>query len=77
LLSCVSKVCTHVLNARLNKFLDENNILNENQAIFRKHHSTIDHIFTVHFIIEIPVTTKSKYSVHILISVKPLTQSGG
>ena len=53
LLSCISKLLTSVLNARLNKFLDENNILNENQAGFRKHHSTSDHIFTLHSIIEI------------------------
>ena len=53
LLSCVSKLFTSVLNNRLNKFLEDNNILIENQAGFRKSYSTLDHIFTLNSIVEI------------------------
>lgn len=53
LLSCVGKLFTSVLNNRLNMFLTENNIMNENQAGFRKDYSTIDHIFTLNSLIEI------------------------
>ena len=53
LLSCIGKLFTCTLNNRLNNFLTENKILNENQAGFRKHYSTTDHIFTLNAIIEI------------------------
>ena len=53
LLSCTSKLFTSILNARLNTFLEENDILNENQAGFRKDYATTDHIFTLKSIIEI------------------------
>ena len=46
ILSCLGKLFTAVLNDRLCSFLEDNNLLNENQAGFRKHHSTTDHIFT-------------------------------
>ena len=47
LLSCISKLFTSVLNSRITHFLEEENILRENQAGFRQHYSTIDHIFTL------------------------------
>ena len=42
-----------MLNSRVNRFLEENNILLENQAGFRKHYSTSDHIFSLNSIVEI------------------------
>ena len=36
LLSCLSKLFTTVINMRLCKFVEENNILENNQAGFRK-----------------------------------------
>ena len=45
LLSCLGKLFTSVLNNRLNKYADRINLINENQAGFRKNYSTIDHIF--------------------------------
>ena len=46
-LSCLSKLFTAILNARLTKFLDRYDILNDNQAGVRKGFSTTDHIFTL------------------------------
>ena len=45
ILSCLGKLFTSVLNARLNKYANEVNLLNENQAGFRKSYSTLEHIF--------------------------------
>lgn len=60
LLSCLGKLFTAALNERLNMFLEENNLLNENQAGFRKHHSTTDHIFTLYSLIELMKYEKKK-----------------
>ena len=53
LLSCISKLFTSILNNRLNTFLEENRILLENQAAYRKSYSTLDHIFTLNSLNEI------------------------
>ena len=53
LLSCLCKLFTAVLNNRLNAYLEEYELLNENQAGFRKQYSTTDHIFTLHCIIDL------------------------
>ena len=45
LISCLGKLFTSVINVRLNKFADEINLINENQAGFRRIYSTTDHIF--------------------------------
>ena len=52
LLSILSKVFTGVINKRLNRWAEENNILSEVQAGFRKGRSTVDHIFTLNALIE-------------------------
>lgn len=52
LLSCVGKIFTGVLNQRLMKWAEENTAITEAQAGFRRGRSTIDHIFTLHAIIE-------------------------
>ena len=44
LLSCLGKLFTSMLNRRLTKFLEQNNVLHENQAGFRKGYGTVDHI---------------------------------
>ena len=46
ILSCTGKLFTSVLNIRLTTFLDTHDILNENQAGFRKEYSTVDHILS-------------------------------
>ena len=43
-LSCFGKLFTAVLDHRLNYFLENMNLLCEEQAWFRKVYSTIDHI---------------------------------
>ena len=60
ILSCFGKLFTSILNARLNKFLDAHNILEENQAGFRAGYSTMDHIFVLHALTEIAKTQKKK-----------------
>ena len=60
LLSCLGKLFTAVLNERLNTFLEDNDLLNENQAAFRKHYSTSDHIFTLYSLIELMKYEKKK-----------------
>ena len=60
LLSCLGKLFTSIINERLNLFLNENNILLENQAGFRKHYSTNDHIFVLYSLIEILKQQKKK-----------------
>ena len=51
LLSCLGKLFTSVINLRLTKFLDAVGAIGDEQAGFRAGHSTIDHIFTLHSII--------------------------
>lgn len=52
LLSCVSKVFTSVLNARLMRWAETNSVITDAQAGFRRKHSTIDHIFALYACIE-------------------------
>ncbi len=53
LLSCLGKLFTNVLNARLLKFCEDNSILRETQAGFRKSYSTTDHIFLLKHVIDL------------------------
>ncbi|MCG8033764.1 MAG: reverse transcriptase family protein [Candidatus Thiodiazotropha taylori] len=59
-LSCLSKLFTSILNNRLTHFLDAFDLLNENQAGFRKGYSTTDHIFTLNALIELFKAKKKK-----------------
>ena len=60
ILSCFSKLFTAVLNTRLTKYVTDNEILEENQAGFRKGYSTSDQIFSLHALIEIMKARKMK-----------------
>ena len=42
-----------VLNNRLNNYLENMNILDEEQAGFRKDYSTTDHIFNMKYLIDL------------------------
>ena len=44
LLSCLRKLFTAVLNERLTSYLEDNNMIGDEQAGFRNGHSTLDHI---------------------------------
>ena len=52
IISCLGKLFTALINERLTKFADLNEIIGEEQAGFRSGYSTQDHIFTLHAIIE-------------------------
>ena len=60
ILSCLGKLFTSILNSRLTKFVEENDILEENQAGFREGYSTSSHIFVVHALIELMKSRKRK-----------------
>ena len=60
ILSCFGKLFTAVLNLRLNNFLNEHEILEENQAGLREGYSTNDHIFVLHALIELLKAKKLK-----------------
>ena len=52
-LSCFGKLFSSVLNTRIYDFLNENNLLGNEQAGFRKGHSTTDHIFSLHCLVDL------------------------
>ena len=52
LLNICSKLYSHILNNRLNKWIEENEIVDECQTGFRKNYSTIDHLFTIAAIVQ-------------------------
>ena len=45
LLNVSSKLYSYILNKRLTDWVEENNVLNESQAGFRRNYSTVDHIY--------------------------------
>ncbi len=53
LLSCLGKLFASTLNERLYIFCENNHILKEIQAGFRKGYSTMDHIFVLKHIIDL------------------------
>ena len=61
ILSCLGKLFTSVLNRRLTTYLDQYNIIHENQAGFRKQYTTSDHLFTLQALIEILRKKKQKF----------------
>ena len=60
ILSCFNKLCTSILNVRSNNFIEQNVILEENQAGFRKGYSTTDQIVTLHALMDILKIKKKK-----------------
>ena len=49
---CLSKLFSKILHNRIEKHINDNSIMNENQTGFRKHYRTADHILTLISIIE-------------------------
>lgn len=60
LLSCLGKLFTSVLNDRLTSYLDSTGTICENQAGFRENYSILDHVFSLHCIIDIYLKQKKK-----------------
>ena len=52
LINSISKVFTGILTTRLQNWAEENSVLDESQAGFRKQYSTTDNIFSLHAIIQ-------------------------
>ena len=52
LLSIISKIYSHILNARLTEWIENNKMIGESQAGFRRNYSTVDHIFTLFALIQ-------------------------
>ena len=52
LLSCFGKLFTAILNKRIARFMKSKDLLGMEQAGFRASHSTMDHVFTLHHIID-------------------------
>ena len=53
LLSSIGKVFTSLISRRLNKYIEHFEILGEEQAGFRKNHSTADHILVLYSLMDI------------------------
>ena len=53
LLSCLGKAFTSVLSRRLSLYLEDHDLLGEEQAGFRSGYSTMDHVFTLKCIVDI------------------------
>eukprot|EP00745_Piridium_sociabile_P025182 TRINITY_DN39889_c0_g1_i3.p1 TRINITY_DN39889_c0_g1~~TRINITY_DN39889_c0_g1_i3.p1 ORF type:complete len:246 (-),score=19.19 TRINITY_DN39889_c0_g1_i3:155-892(-) len=60
LLSILSKCYTSILNARLYSWLEDNNLISENQAGFRKKYSTVDQIFTLYATVQKCMSRKGR-----------------
>ena len=51
--SCLGKFFTLIINDRLTKYLDEHNIINNNQIGLRKGYGTSDHVFVLKSLIDL------------------------
>ena len=63
-LSCFGKLFTAVLNNRLNKYLENMNVLCEKHAEFRKQSSTTDYIFNLKCLILIFICSEARYYIY-------------
>lgn len=60
ILSCLGKLFTLIINNRLKIFAEKYNVIEENQAGFRKNHSTSDNLFIIKSLIDIAKANKNK-----------------
>ena len=60
LISCFSKKFTGVLNNRISKWVEENNIVSDSQFGFRKNNSTVDAIFILNAVINRVLNNKGR-----------------
>ena len=59
-LSCFGKLFTSLINDRIYAFLNDNDLLGNEQAGFRKNNSTTDQMFALHCIIDLYLQRKKK-----------------
>ncbi|MEW8544141.1 MAG: reverse transcriptase family protein, partial [Candidatus Thiodiazotropha sp.] len=62
LLSCFGKLFTAIINARLQTYAQEFDVIGENQTGFRKNYSTMDNVFALHILFDL--MSKSKRKLH-------------
>lgn len=60
LMCTLSKMFTRVINKRLSAWSEDNDVINEAQAGFRRNYSTVDHIFTLYACVEKQLSQPSK-----------------
>ena len=60
ILSCLGKLFTSILSDRINTFIEQSKLLGCEQAGFRKHFSTVDHLFTIYGILDILLSKKQR-----------------
>ena len=60
ILSCFSKLFTSVLNERLKAYLENKNLLGNEQTGFRNGYSTLDNLFTLYGMIDILLFKKKR-----------------
>ena len=60
LLSCIGKLFTSAINFRLTNYLEQSGSIGDEQAGFRAGYSTVDHIFTLHAIIDMYLHKKER-----------------
>ena len=60
IMSCLGKLFTSVINARLTEFIDYAGIIGSEQAGFRKGYSTSDHIFTFKCLLDLYLGKRKK-----------------
>ena len=60
LLSCVAKLFTACINARLTNYIESTGQLGEEQAGFREGYSTLDHIFVLHSLVNLYLHRKKR-----------------
>lgn len=62
----MGKLFAFILSKILNKYTDQQNILNENQGGFRSNYSSIDNIFTLYSLFELSlIKTKRTCLMHL------------
>ena len=66
--SCLGTLFTQLLNTRLSSFVN----IHENQAGFRKNHSTIDHIFVIKALLDIYSAKKKRSCTAVLSTTRRL-----
>ena len=60
LLSCLGKLFTSAIDARLTAYLESTGVIGDEQAGFRKGFSTIDHVFVMHSLIDLYLAQKKR-----------------
>ncbi|XP_053405087.1 uncharacterized protein LOC128558872 [Mercenaria mercenaria] len=60
LVSCPAKIFTGVLNTRINSWIENNDILSDNQFGFRRNRSTVDAIFVLNAVVQRILSDKGR-----------------